>query len=158
MKSYLKQDATQHYLVWIRLQRKVSFVKSFTFFKWLKKYYFQLYYLCLDFGSNIGAYYTLASRTRGNFVIHFVHWFMAYILVLIPWHLELWATLLSILYIDSWLIFCITPCIFLCLDFGSNIGAYSVHPCIYNHGQLCYPFCTLIHTLYSLLLPIYFCV
>ena len=27
---------TQHYLAWIRLQRKISFVKSFTISKWLK--------------------------------------------------------------------------------------------------------------------------
>jgi hypothetical protein len=48
LKSYLKQDnvastTTQHYLVWIRLQRKISFVKSFTISKWLKKYYFLPY-------------------------------------------------------------------------------------------------------------------
>ena len=43
LKSYLKQDnvlptPTQHYLVSIRLQHKISFVKSFTFSKRLKKY------------------------------------------------------------------------------------------------------------------------
>ena len=31
---------TQHYLVWNRLQRKISFVTSFTISKWLKKYYY----------------------------------------------------------------------------------------------------------------------
>ena len=31
---------TQHYLVSIRLLRKISFVTSFTIFKWLKKYFF----------------------------------------------------------------------------------------------------------------------
>ena len=30
---------TQHYLVWIRLQGKISFVTSFTISKSLKKYY-----------------------------------------------------------------------------------------------------------------------
>ena len=34
-------NPTQHYLVWIRLQRKISFVTSFTNSKWLKKYYFR---------------------------------------------------------------------------------------------------------------------
>ena len=45
MKSYLKQEnvATQHYLVWIRLQHKIFFVTSFTFTKWLKKYNSMLY-------------------------------------------------------------------------------------------------------------------
>ena len=41
-KSYFKQDDVapyQHYLVWIRLQHKISFVASFTISKWLKKYY-----------------------------------------------------------------------------------------------------------------------
>ena len=43
LKSYLKQEnvaltPTQHYLVWIRFQRKISFVTSFTISKWLKKY------------------------------------------------------------------------------------------------------------------------
>ena len=33
---------TQHYLVSIRLTRKISFVTSFTISKWLKKYYFQV--------------------------------------------------------------------------------------------------------------------
>ena len=52
LKSYLKQDnvanrrhppphptPTRHYLVWNRLQRKFSFVASFTIFKWPKTYY-----------------------------------------------------------------------------------------------------------------------
>ena len=34
----LPQTTTQHYLVWIRLQLKISFVTSFTISKWLKKY------------------------------------------------------------------------------------------------------------------------
>ena len=42
MKSYLKKGnvaPTQLYLVWIRHQRKISFVMSFTISNWLKKYY-----------------------------------------------------------------------------------------------------------------------
>ena len=35
----LPPTPTQHYLVSIRLQRKISFVTSFTISKWLKKYY-----------------------------------------------------------------------------------------------------------------------
>ena len=82
------------------------------FIHWFMAYilYYSLYiYLCLDFGSNIGAY-TLASRTMGNFLIHFIHWFMAYIL-----YYSLYIIYIYYMYI-----------IHLCLDFGSNIGAYTL--------------------------------
>ena len=55
LKSYLKQDnvaptPTQHYLVWIRLQRKTSFVTSFTISNWIKKYYYMCnMYTCIGF-------------------------------------------------------------------------------------------------------------
>ena len=35
----LPTTPTKHYLVWNRLQRITSFVKSFKIYKWLKKYY-----------------------------------------------------------------------------------------------------------------------
>ena len=38
----LPPTPTQHYLLWIRFRRKISYVTSFTISKWLKKYYFFL--------------------------------------------------------------------------------------------------------------------
>ena len=44
LKSYLKQDnVAPLYLVWIWIKRKISFLTSFTFSKWLNKHYFVLY-------------------------------------------------------------------------------------------------------------------
>ena len=36
-KIMLPSTPTQHYLVWIKLQRKISLVTSFTLSKWLKR-------------------------------------------------------------------------------------------------------------------------
>ena len=47
---------TEHYLVWIRLQQKISYVASFAFSKWLKKYYF----IAVAFSKWLKKYYFIA--------------------------------------------------------------------------------------------------
>ena len=47
-KIMLPSTPTQHYLVWIRLQLRISFVTSFTSYKLLKKYYFKFNYIKVE--------------------------------------------------------------------------------------------------------------